>query len=140
MGMLKEGVRLDRVRGGRQKYRRMMDNPYTASHHLLSHRKTPLTLEGKNYTGFTVFRYVSMTLTSHVTDNKLLTSLISNEPETVLALPDTSLPDKKYKIVKTLSDLYQRQLVGIVDWAKRIPGTFFAHCLIIPILIQKSSN
>merc|ERR1719322_39896 len=39
MGMLKEGVRLDRVRGGRQKYRRMMDNPYTASHHLLSHRK-----------------------------------------------------------------------------------------------------
>lgn len=28
MGMLKEGVRLDRVRGGRQKYRRMIDNPY----------------------------------------------------------------------------------------------------------------
>ena len=60
--------------------------------------------------------------TSCITDNKLLTSLISNEPETVLALPDTSLPEKKYKIVKTLSDLYQRQLVGIVDWAKRIPG------------------
>ena len=63
-----------------------------------------------------------MKKTSCVTDNKLLTSLISNEPETVLALPDTSLPEKKYKIVKTLSDLYQRQLVGIVDWAKRIPG------------------
>lgn len=28
MGMLKEGVRLDRVRGGRQKYRRLIDNPY----------------------------------------------------------------------------------------------------------------
>ena len=27
MGMLKEGVRLDRVRGGRQKYRRTPDNP-----------------------------------------------------------------------------------------------------------------
>ena len=26
--MLKEGVRLDRVRGGRQKYRRIVDNPY----------------------------------------------------------------------------------------------------------------
>ena len=63
-----------------------------------------------------------MKKTSCVTDNKLLTSLISNEPETILALPDTSLPEKKYKIVKTLSDLYQRQLVGIVDWAKRIPG------------------
>jgi len=28
MGMLKEGVRLDRVRGGRQKYRRTADSPY----------------------------------------------------------------------------------------------------------------
>ena len=46
MGMLKEGVRLDRVRGGRQKYRRMIDNPYTSSNHLFSHRKAPLTLEG----------------------------------------------------------------------------------------------
>ena len=28
--MLKEGVRLDRVRGGRQKYRRMANNPYNS--------------------------------------------------------------------------------------------------------------
>jgi estrogen-related receptor ERR len=28
MGMLKEGVRLDRVRGGRQKYRRSPESPY----------------------------------------------------------------------------------------------------------------
>jgi estrogen-related receptor ERR len=28
MGMLKEGVRLDRVRGGRQKYRRSSESPY----------------------------------------------------------------------------------------------------------------
>ena len=49
MGMLKEGVRLDRVRGGRQKYRRMIDNPYTSSSHLLNHmhQKPPLTLDGK---------------------------------------------------------------------------------------------
>ena len=50
MGMLKEGVRLDRVRGGRQKYRRMIDNPYTSSNHLFSHRKAPLTLEGNKFT------------------------------------------------------------------------------------------
>lgn len=31
MGMLKEGVRLDRVRGGRQKYRRNSDMPYPIS-------------------------------------------------------------------------------------------------------------
>ena len=41
MGMLKEGVRLDRVRGGRQKYRRVLESPYGPLH---THRKT--TLEG----------------------------------------------------------------------------------------------
>jgi hypothetical protein len=32
MGMLKEGVRLDRVRGGRQKYRRNPEMPYQMQH------------------------------------------------------------------------------------------------------------
>ena len=44
-GMLKEGVRLDRVRGGRQKYRRLMDNSYT-SMSLNGPQKPPLTLDG----------------------------------------------------------------------------------------------
>ena len=46
MGMLKEGVRLDRVRGGRQKYRRMIDNPYT-SISMNGSQRTSLTLDGK---------------------------------------------------------------------------------------------
>ena len=41
--MLKEGVRLDRVRGGTQKYRRVLENPY-ANHNTA--KKVPL--EGKN--------------------------------------------------------------------------------------------
>ena len=45
--MLKEGVRLDRVRGGRQKYRRMLDSPYTSSSHMLGHQRPALTLDGK---------------------------------------------------------------------------------------------
>ena len=44
--MLKEGVRLDRVRGGRQKYRRMLDSPYTSSAHMLGHQRPILTLDG----------------------------------------------------------------------------------------------
>jgi estrogen-related receptor ERR len=98
MGMLKEGVRLDRVRGGRQKYRRLMDNSYS-SMSLNGPQKPPLTLD----------------------DNKLLNSLISCEPETVLALPDSSVPDDE-KITQTLSNLYEKQLVGIIEWAKQIPG------------------
>ena len=46
-GMLKEGVRLDRVRGGRQKYRRMLDSPYTSSSHMLGHQRPVLTLDGR---------------------------------------------------------------------------------------------
>ena len=46
MGMLKEGVRLDRVRGGRQKYRRPIDNPYTPFS-INGHQKPPLSLDGK---------------------------------------------------------------------------------------------
>ena len=56
-------------------------------------------------------------------DNKLLNSLISCEPETVLALPDSSVPDDE-KITQTLSNLYEKQLVGIIEWAKQIPGLY----------------
>lgn len=35
MGMLKEGVRLDRVRGGRQKYRRTSEAPYQGQNYSL---------------------------------------------------------------------------------------------------------
>lgn len=96
MGMLKEGVRLDRVRGGRQKYRRMIDNPYGSS--MQPTRK--LSLE----------------------DNKLLHALIACEPDTTMAMPDTSLPDSQYKTLASLSELYDRELVGIIGWAKQIPG------------------
>lgn len=44
-GMLKEGVRLDRVRGGRQKYRRNPDSPYQIQ--VVSAQRPSLALEGK---------------------------------------------------------------------------------------------
>lgn len=102
VGMLKEGVRLDRVRGGRQKYRRMVDNPYTSSQHMFINQqaRSQLTLE----------------------DNKIFGLLQSNEPETVLALPNNSMPDGRVKTIKVLSELYEKQLVGIIDWAKQIPS------------------
>lgn len=43
-GMLKEGVRLDRVRGGRQKYRRNPDSPYQVQ--VVSAQRPMLALEG----------------------------------------------------------------------------------------------
>lgn len=50
MGMLKEGVRLDRVRGGRQKYRRNLDIPYQVPAHVPA-KPTP-TLQGQFVTKY----------------------------------------------------------------------------------------
>lgn len=46
VGMLKEGVRLDRVRGGRQKYRRSTDLPYTFQYQL-AQPSSNMRLDGK---------------------------------------------------------------------------------------------
>lgn len=47
MGMLKEGVRLDRVRGGRQKYRRNPELPYGVQHHF-AHNSVTMRLDGES--------------------------------------------------------------------------------------------
>ena len=33
------------------------------------------------------------------------------------------MPDDE-KIIQTLSNLYEKQLVGIIEWAKQIPGLY----------------
>ena len=96
-GMLKEGVRLDRLRGGRQKYRRRMEHPY-----ITNHQSKPFELT--------------------LNDNKILTKLTLHEPETVLASPDSSVQDNKYKSLKILSELFEQQALGIIKWYKNIPG------------------
>lgn len=96
MGMLKEGVRLDRVRGGRQKYKRAVDS-------------LPLALA------------ISKKICSEG-DNKMLAALLSIEPEKVFAMPDPTLPEDDYKLMATLSDLADRELVATIGWAKQVPG------------------
>ncbi|XP_077275137.1 estrogen-related receptor isoform X4 [Temnothorax americanus] len=90
-GMLKEGVRLDRVRGGRQKYRRSTD-PYT-----------PV----KNAT---------------LEDNKMVEALAACEPDMLQVSNNSSTQETDQRVLGQLSDLYDRELVGIIGWAKQIPG------------------
>ncbi|ELT99464.1 hypothetical protein CAPTEDRAFT_108381 [Capitella teleta] len=102
MGMLKEGVRLDRVRGGRQKYKRNSDvsNPtFSVSQSFSPQAKMPC-----------------------YDDNKMLAALLSIEPDKVYAMPDPGLPDDDYKLMATLSDLADRELVATIGWAKQVPG------------------
>ncbi|KAL0819926.1 hypothetical protein ABMA28_007929 [Loxostege sticticalis] len=91
-GMLREGVRLDRVRGGRQKYRRAPEQP--------PHPPRP-----------------------HLDDIKVLEALTSYEPELLTcAAPPAGVTDPNAKTLALLADLYDRELVGVIGWAKQIPG------------------
>lgn len=93
-GMLKEGVRLDRVRGGRQKYRRNTEVPYTLS---FSQKKPT------------------------VEDNKILEALVGCEPE-LLNVPERDSSQTAISTLNILSNLYDKELVNIIGWAKQIPG------------------
>ena len=97
-GMLKEGVRLDRVRGGRQKYKRY---PMETTHGS-EQTSRKITLE----------------------ENKVLESLSQCEPEQLVSLADPSLPSSALKTVSTLSDIYDRELVGTIGWAKQVNCKF----------------
>ncbi|XP_062254094.1 steroid hormone receptor ERR2 isoform X2 [Platichthys flesus] len=98
VGMLKEGVRLDRVRGGRQKYKRRLDT------------------ENNPYLGLTLPPPTKKPLT------KIVSHLLVAEPEKIYAMPDPTMPESDIKALTTLCDLADRELVVIIGWAKHIPG------------------
>ncbi|XP_029557014.1 steroid hormone receptor ERR1 isoform X2 [Salmo trutta] len=101
VGMLKEGVRLDRVRGGRQKYKR---RPEVES---ATYQSAPLPLRKEGEKGS------SSIIVSH---------LLVAEPEKLFAMPDPLQPDTAQRTLTTLCDLADRELVVIIGWAKHIPG------------------
>ena len=103
--MLREGVRLDRVRGGRQKYKRY---PMETMHGLVQQNRK-ITLE----------------------ENKVLESLSQCEPEQLVSLADPTLPSSALKTVSTLSDIYDRELVGTIGWAKQVNFKFDLYLQIL---------
>ena len=52
----------------------------------------------------------------------MLAALLTIEPEKVYAMPDPTLPDDDFKLMATLSDLADRELVATIGWAKQVPG------------------
>ncbi|XP_015171693.1 PREDICTED: steroid hormone receptor ERR1 isoform X3 [Polistes dominula] len=102
-GMLKEGVRLDRVRGGRQKYRRSTD-PYIPV-------KTA-TLEVSVASGGS----------GEQINNKMVEALAACEPDILQVSNLSHTLDTDQRILGQMADLYDRELVGTIGWAKQIPG------------------
>ncbi|GLD72600.1 steroid hormone receptor ERR1 [Lates japonicus] len=101
VGMLKEGVRLDRVRGGRQKYKRRPEVENA------TYQNAPLPLTKESEKG---------------SSNIIVSHLLVAEPEKLFAMPDPLQPDTAQRTLTTLCDLADRELVVIIGWAKHIPG------------------
>lgn len=120
--MLKEGVRLDRVRGGRQKYRRNPNaNPYQLPIYSSNSSMAPTSLD----------------------DIKILEVLSLSEPDLLaIVQPNGSTSDKDiddksdmflevHEMLSVLSDIYDRELVSVIGWAKQIPGWFSFYPLFL---------
>ncbi|XP_063060772.1 estrogen-related receptor gamma [Engraulis encrasicolus] len=98
-GMMKEGVRMDRVRGGRQKYKRRVD--------------CGLGLYSKN-----TFTHQAKHIGSGV-----ISALLVSEPSPLTAVPDTSSSSSpELQTLLTICDLLNRELLLLIGWAKNIPG------------------
>ena len=121
--MLKEGVRLDRVRGGRQKYRRTSEAPYHTQNFALKKSS----LEGL------LLNWLTRFVTFFKTDNRIVAALINCEPEPMLSNANMqisspssnsslSVSSSQYKNLCILSDLVDKELVATIGWAKQIPG------------------
>ncbi|CAG2100221.1 unnamed protein product [Medioppia subpectinata] len=148
MGMLKEGVRLDRVRGGRQKYRRSSESPYLGRHvrRVVSSdgnvEGRRASRSGQRWPSEVICvkalrdsqRVIQWRILLWVTPiqntayrTTIISALIGCEPEPLLALicqssPTSSTSSAQYKSICSLSDLVDRELVATIGWAKQIPG------------------
>ncbi|XP_020364010.2 estrogen-related receptor gamma-like [Oncorhynchus kisutch] len=112
-GMMKEGVRMDRVRGGRQKYKRRGDSG------LSLYTKAPDTHPDKS-NGY-----------------KVISQLLLTEPAPLCATPDNSTNDDNLKALLMLCDLLNRELLVMIGWAKHIPG-FSALSLVDQMTLLQS--
>ncbi|XP_042269925.1 estrogen-related receptor gamma isoform X2 [Thunnus maccoyii] len=129
-GMMREGVRMDRVRGGRQKYKRRVEAglglyakaPY-AHVHPVSSREFKLSRSGRHSNqNFmrTLTSYCS--IVSCLLGNKVISHLLLTEPAPLAASQDDSTNDGSLRTLLTLCDLLNRELLVLIGWAKQIPG------------------
>uniref|UniRef100_A0A8C9XJA1 Uncharacterized protein n=1 Tax=Sander lucioperca TaxID=283035 RepID=A0A8C9XJA1_SANLU len=103
-GMMREGVRMDRVRGGRKKYKRRTEaglSSYERLHHI---------------------RTLFYSLPPVILGNKVISHLLLTEPAPLEANHDDSTDDGSLRTVLTLCDLLNRELLLLIGWAKQIPG------------------
>lgn len=146
--MLKEGVRLDRVRGGRQKYRRnTTSNPYQMQIFPSSNSMPPTSLDD-----IKILEILTLCEPEVLAVGSMSIELMYNKTSTRENLTpgsasgsdcgssnDKDSDDKSdifmenrcdtepQEMLSVLSDIYDRELVSVIGWAKQIPGSFISE-------------
>ncbi|XP_031698004.1 estrogen-related receptor gamma-like, partial [Anarrhichthys ocellatus] len=114
-GMMREGVRMDRVRGGRQKYKRRVETG------LCFYSKAPYS----HPVSSSEFTHRAPTLTSLISStllgNKVVSHLLLTEPAPLAANQDDSTNEGSLQNLMTLCDLLNQELLVLIGWAKQIP-------------------
>ncbi|KAH8361421.1 hypothetical protein KR084_001484, partial [Drosophila pseudotakahashii] len=137
MGMLKEGVRLDRVRGGRQKYRRNpVSNSYQTMQLLYQSNTTSLcdvkileVLNSYEPDALSVQTPPPQVHTTTIANDEAssssgsikLESSVGVTPNGTCIFQNNNNNDPN-EILSVLSDIYDKELVSVIGWAKQIPG------------------
>lgn len=112
---------MDRVRGGRQKYKRRVETSFYAKSLYPAH---PVSRESTRPRGFHFKLPLFVCLiTSCLSGNKLISHLLLTEPAPLAANQDDSTNDSSLQTLLTLCDLLNRELLVLIGWAKQIPGT-----------------
>ncbi|TMS07169.1 Estrogen-related receptor gamma [Larimichthys crocea] len=118
-GMMREGVRMDRVRGGRQKYKRRVETSSHARSPFPAHAVSESTRPRGFHAKLPVFVCL---ITSCLSGNKLISHLLLTESAPLAANQDDSTNDGSLRTLLTLCDLLNRELLVLIGWAKQIPG------------------
>lgn len=123
MGMLKEGVRLDRVRGGRQKYRRNPSvNPYQFMIPQSTTTVAPTSLEDIKMLETLSISEPEMLSVGVVGMDLMKINCDDNVDDKSRSTSDVRMDTDAHELLSVLSDIYDKELVNVIGWAKQIPG------------------
>ncbi|XP_015281652.1 PREDICTED: estrogen receptor [Gekko japonicus] len=118
VGMMKGGIRKDR-RGSRMlKHKRQRDEHYGKTGGVALESRSPTLWPGPLVIKHTKKNSPALSLTA----DQMVSALLDAEPPVVYSEYDPGRPFNEASMMSLLTNLADRELVHMINWAKRVPG------------------